>query len=171
MDMQRPPDLGKHPDSQFASDVINICRPWWFHVGGEKMEIKEFSKEHHTLSIQGKGAEIFIQTAGAVHPGTAGWLVDWRVIHKFQPFDEEVSGRRHFSSEELATALGLSEGSGKTGQAMLNQHAIDSVELGKYARWKTALNIPGIGTGNDGDPNVSVRITAEMQEAVKELLS
>lgn len=145
--------------------------PIWCHGHGAKMRVKEFNNENSTLVIAGSAAKVTIRRAQDVEPQmkNGGWFVDWEVI-QYRLGDEWVRGRRLFTDEELSGAFGLTDSSGKYGQHIINRFGADSAEQGLYIRWRNFLNIPCPGTGHDGDPNVSIHLDAEIQNAVLDLL-
>ncbi|MCX6813615.1 MAG: hypothetical protein NT078_00045, partial [Candidatus Azambacteria bacterium] len=117
------------------------------------MRVKKLDLLRHILIIGSSAARIVIRKASWVYPGAKGWFVDWEV-NQYKPYKEGVLGRSRFNDDELAAAFGLSDNSGNFGDWLIERFGADSAEQGKYIRWKTFLNIPCPGTGNDGDPNV-----------------
>lgn len=148
---------------------IRLYFPIWCHLHGSKMRVKKLNLLQHILVIGSSAAKIVIRKALWVHSGAKGWFVDWEV-NQYKPYKEGVWGRVHFTDKELAAAFGLSDDSGKFGDWLIRRFGADSAEQGKYIRWKTFLNIPCPGTGNDGDPNVSIHLDKEIQNAVRQLL-
>jgi hypothetical protein len=133
------------------------------------MLVEQFDKENQALVISGNSAKVTIRKASSVHPNAKGWFVDWEVVHN-RPYEEWVRGRSRFNDDDLEAAFGLSENSGKFGDWLIKQFGADVANQGKYIRWKKFLNIPCPGTGNDGDPNVSIHLDEEIQDTVRELL-
>lgn len=142
--------------------------PDWFHHHGLKMRLKQLNEVDHVLVIKGSAATIIIkQVDGAPFTGKE-WAVNWEVIQSMP--DEIVRGCRRFRNEELAAAFALTDKSGEFGLWIIDRFGADSAEQGKYIRWRDFLNIPCPGTGNDGDPNVSIDIDGKIQDAVLMLL-
>lgn len=141
--------------------------PTWYHHHGSKMRVEEFSKGNRLLVIAGSAASVRItRRASTVDEG---WFVEWEVVQSQQV---KVNGRVFFTSDDLRAAFGLSQGSGRFGNWLIEQFGADSASQGKYIRWRNYLNIPCPGTGHDGDPNVSIYIdNDEILDAVRQLLT
>ena len=144
--------------------------PIWYHHHGSKMFVEKLDQKKHVLVIIGSAAKVSIRKASSVYPNTKGWFVDWEVV-QCKPYEEGVRGRSQFNDEDIEAAFGLFEASGKCGDWLIERFGADAAEQGKYIRWKQFLNIPGPGTGHDGDPNVSIEIDEEIQNAVRQLLA
>lgn len=148
---------------------INLYgNPAWYHHHGEKMKVSEFDKEKRRLVIAGSAAKV---TISAATKSVRWWAIDWEVV-QLSPTGEIVTGRRVFTSKELAVAFDV-ERAKTTRHSMwlLDQYGAECAEQGKYIRWKTWLNIPCPGTSHDGDPNVSIGLKPDITAAVRELLS
>ena len=139
--------------------------PIWWHHHGFKMQVEEFNKGVHLLVIAGSAARVRITRRATTVD--EGWFVDWEVVQTQQ---EKVNGRVIFKSNDLRAAFNLSKESGRFGDWLMEQFGADSAGQGKYIRWKMFLNIPCPGTGHDGDPNVSIHLGEEIQNAVRQLL-
>lgn len=53
---------------------------------------------------------------------------------------------------------------------MIRRYGGTTADQGRFIRYNRFLNIPGPGTGHDGDSNISVEIRSEMQDAVAAFL-
>ena len=151
----------------FAESEVLLSSPIWCHHHGAKMQVVQFNQEEHRLVIAGSAAKVTIRHGSQIQEGGDVWVVDWEVTHAH---DEVVRGRRRFEKHELLAAFGLTAHSGNFGQWLLERFGADSAEQGKYIRWRHFLNIPGPGTGHDGDPNVSIHIDDGIREVVRQLL-
>jgi len=145
--------------------------PEWFHHHGMKMSVvAPSSLNKPAVTIASNAAKVIIKEAFEGRPKEKReWFVNWEVA-RFRPYDEVVRGRRVFSSEELAAAFGITTDSGDHGQWLIDRYGGESAEQELYIRYGDFLNIPCPGTGNDGDPNVSIFITDEIRDAVFNLL-
>ena len=134
------------------------------------MRVEEYDQENRRLVLKASAAEVSIIKASVTYPDTKGWIVDWEVVESVA-YDEKSSGRRHFSDIELRRAFGLVSISDGFEGWLFNKYGAEYGEQGKYIRWRRYLNIPGPGTGHDGDPNVSIEIDETIREAVKKMLA
>ncbi len=142
--------------------------PIWHHPHGTKLSVKGFDwenlSENKKLTLSSSAVEI------RIHPDSRqnGWVVEYEIQHS--P-DSWIKGQVWMSASDLRTAFGLSnECDEMSGQAILNYHGGDVAKQGKYIRYGNYLNIPGPGTGHDGDANVSICIDVPIEMAVKVLL-
>lgn len=139
--------------------------PNWCHHHGSKMRVEEFSKGNYLLVIAGSAASVRITRRAKTVDEE--WFVEWEVVQSQQA---KVNGRAFFASDDLRAAFGLSQESGEFGDWLIEQFGADSASQGKFIRWKNFLNIPCPGTGHDGDPNVSIHIDDDVQNAIRQLL-
>lgn len=144
----------------------------WCHHHGSKMYVESLDQQNRILVISGSAAKVTIRRASSVYPDIKRkeWFVDWEVV-QCAPCKEGTRGRTRFSDEDLAAAFGLSDSSGKSGDWLIQEFGAHVAEQGKYIRWGVYLNIPCPGTGNDGDPNVSIHLDDEIRNAVQQLLA
>lgn len=149
---------------------IRLYFPDWWHHHGSKMRVQELDLQGHNLVIAGSAAKVMIRVASQVHPEATGWFIEWEVV-QYQPYGEIVRGRVQVTNEELAVAFDLLYSPVTTGDWLLDRFGGDVAEQGKYIRWQRFLNIPCPGTGNDGDPNVSIELDKEIKEVVRQLLN
>ncbi|HTX86917.1 MAG TPA: hypothetical protein VMC41_02550 [Candidatus Nanoarchaeia archaeon] len=148
---------------------LKCGHPIWWHHHGQKIEVFQETKE--CLILKGSAASLTIQKAERKFPDLEDfWLIDWEVI-QCRPTEEIVKGRRLFTTENLKNAFGLTDGSGThDGGWLIKRYGADAAEQMNYIRWGNYLNIPCPGTGNDGDPNISIEIDDEIQKAIARLI-
>lgn len=139
--------------------------PVWFHIRGCKMTFRDMDLKTKSFTINSNAADLKIAQIESADSGL--WRVSW---HVQRSQSERVMGNVVFNKEDLKAAFGLSETSGVYGDRYLQIYGGDVAEQGKYIRWNTFLNIPCPGTGHDGDPNISIEIDDQMQNAVRQLL-
>lgn len=137
--------------------------PIWFHHHGTKMRVKEIDVNKQRLIIAGSAAEIRIDGADV-----NGFKVQWNVIFSY---GYGIVGVTYMKKSDLSSAFGLEDEIGTFGEWLLNRFGGTCANQEKYIRYDRYLNIPGPGTGNDGDPNVSIVVDEEMQNAVRKLFS
>ncbi len=155
MDMQRPPTLGEQQG------------PQWFHGGGG-MKLAAFDQGSRTVVISGGAAKLTVRPAQSVAPSESGWAVEWEITGNLSP--SERWGRGYLDDFDLAAAFGLSASRGEFGDSHLAKYAPDSADPGKYIRTGEFLNIPCPDTGFNNNQNVSIRITGEIQDAIREII-
>jgi len=136
--------------------------------------MKVSNQAHGILVIAGSAATVTIQKASLVFPDKEvvknDWFVNWEII-QCRPIQEISSGRRWFTIDDLRSAFGISDYSGKYARWLIDRYGAEVAEQMKYIRWHEYLNIPCPGTGNDGDPNISIEIDDEIQLAIAKLIS
>ena len=149
--------------------------PDWFHGHGFKMGIEFFDPllvPH--LIISASAAKVTIRPATSVYPDYKGhpgnWFVDWEIV-QCRPYEEGVRGRAILSAEDLSVAFSAhSSGPYANNQRNLAERfEADFMRQRAFIRRGRFLNIPGPGTGHDGDPNVSILLDEAMLIAVKQL--
>ena len=150
---------------------INLFLPDWCHLHGSKIDVEKLDLTTNQLVLSGSAAKLtIIKCSELFSKHFNEWIVDWKVV-QCVPYQEETNGRVRFSKEELEAAFMLSDKTGIFGDWIIERYGAHSAEQGKYIRWMNYLNIPCPGTGHDGDPNISIHITEEIQEAVKKLIN
>lgn len=155
----------KHPGQDLEAFMHGI--PNWCHHHGVKMRITRINLHNHEVVIAGSTAKVTITKSP--YSQFDAWFVEWEIVQS-TAYREEVRGRIRFSSDDLAEAFGLSESSGKNGGWLRDRFQADCAEQGKYIRRGDFLNIPCPGTGNDGDPNISICLDDEIKDTIRQLL-
>lgn len=103
-----------------------------------------------TLILKSNAVEV------KIHPTQGGWLVEYEIKHGPDTYSK---GAVWMSGYDLKTAFNLSDRCDETfGQGLIDSHGGDVAFQGRYIRYEKCLNIPGPGTGHDGDPNVSIYV-------------
>lgn len=156
-----PPNIRqKRPD-------YGIVGPDWWHMRGSKVRLT--SSEPRRLVVA--NAAVASVEVSPVLGEYGNWLVDWKVSHSPRTF---VHGVTDMTDIDLAAAFGLIDryvGMRGHGRELLHRNGGSSAEHHKFIRFEDYLNIPGPGTGNDGDPNVSVLLDDEIKAAARTLLN
>jgi hypothetical protein len=73
-------------------------------------------------------------------------------------------------TDTLKSAFGIHEANGYASDWLLNEFGGTCASQGKFLRYKDYLNIPGPGTGHDGDSNVSIELDRSIQTAARDLM-
>lgn len=135
--------------------------PRWHHHHSSKLLInKAKSVQGNSLILESNAVRVTIQR----DVQNKGWQIDYEIKH---PSNSWSTGRVCMMSEDLRTAFKLSDDCAAAwGQTILDEHGGSVAHQGKYIRFGRYLNIPGPGTGHDGDPNVSIYLDDEVIAAV-----
>lgn len=140
--------------------------PSWCNDHGGKMQLGAALFTRPSITIASSAAKCCIEKSEDTN--RPGWFLEYEVV-QFHPTDEKFTGRIWFSDDELAVAFGLKQSTDRKkwfGERFVASAAVQ----GKFIREGIFLNIPGPGTGNDGDPNISIHIDDEIIYAVADLL-
>lgn len=138
---------------------------WWHHNGAEMRPL--FGGEDKKIEIYSDSALLTISPNEHSRDDRDLWLVTWE-IRRLSPCG--INGKTTMSTEALCRAFALAEGTAKSSDWLLQHYGADSAEQERYIRSGDYLNIPGPGTGRDGDPNVSVLLDEDIREAVRHIL-
>ncbi len=142
-----------------TSEGIQPGFPDWFHPRGASMEV--LRQGHRFLVLASDTARI------KVSPRQSNWLVEWTVSYP----EACINGATVLPHEELRAAFGLSNYSPTLSKWMLRRWEADCASEGRFIRSGMFTNIPGPGTGHDGDPNVSIQLTDNIKLAIDNLLN
>ncbi len=145
--------------------MFGLCDgiPEWHHRHSRKMRLE---KAHaSSVTITASAAQLIVtERAGA--PEGDQWVVTWQIIFR----TGGVRGRIIMNAMELCGAFGLNDLPSE-GECWLADEDHDAVAIpGKYFRYGDYLNIPGPGTGNDDDPNISVLLSPDIKKAITEMV-
>ncbi|MEK6897657.1 MAG: hypothetical protein AABW93_03950, partial [Nanoarchaeota archaeon] len=132
-----------------------IAGPIWWHHHGTKVIVKSRVSEDKTLILGSRNAAV-VEISKCM--GREGWHVSWGI--KFGT-EEKVQGTVWMSTKNLRCAFGLlDEEDYDDSRATYLPWRNTNIERyggtcfcqGQFIRYEDFLNIPGPGTGNDGDP-------------------
>ena len=141
-----------------------LQKPDWFNRHGQKMMLVDSVLGEQLAIASPNAARLSIFRAGK-----KDWFVVW--IMQFGPFNQHVQGQLRFSPYELAAAFGLRTLDPDPRDAwMQSRWEFAAAVQGRFIMQGPYLNIPGPGTGNDGDPNISIETDPEIRNAVTMLL-
>jgi hypothetical protein len=137
--------------------------PLWFHGHGMRIAWYGFddaTAPTSTMILNSNSVKIKIRS-NAGH----GYIVEYTIT---QSPDCHNSGTIWMSKKNIEAAFGLSNTCPEFGgQWLADEYGADVAQQGQYIRYGNFLNIPGPGTGNDGDSNVSIFIDKKIQDAIK----
>lgn len=139
--------------------------PIWWHHHGAKMMLKHLDLTKRVLVLAGSSAKIRIERKRKDY-----WLVCWSITHGVAHC--RASGMSVFTTENLSAAFGLTDTRPIIGwQWLIDVYGGTCAAQFKFIRWEDFLNIPCPGTGHDGDPNISVELSEEIKDAVRQLIA
>ena len=156
--MQTMAEHKRKPDTKMCGE------PVWCHHHCGKMHLENTTPS--SLKIAGSAACLEIGSPESVR-GERHWKILWEI--RFGS-NGRVNGQVIFPDKYLRAAFGLSDEVGFGGEWMLSEYGADTAAQGWFIRYQNFLNIPGPGTGHDGNPNISIEITEEMKNAAAALL-
>jgi len=132
-----------------------------------KMKLRpSHSGRSSVIKLEGSAAELMIVKLDA-----GSWQVEWEVrqsqleVFRGRVIMKDEQLRRAFDDRPYPLDLGLSGN-----QWLFQQYECDAADQGFFIRSGDYLNIPGPGTGHDGDPNISIEIDADIRRAVRQAL-
>lgn len=138
---------------------------WWYHHGF-KLMVTNCDIPNRCVVFATNTASIrFTQRAMTVDEG---WFVDWMIRYGQQ---DQMSGRIVLSTRDLLIAFDLEVPKEAESDSVLTRRFDAEVaRQGRYIRTGPFLNIPGPGTGSDGDPNMSIYLEKSIRVAMDKLL-
>jgi len=142
--------------------------PTWFHHHGTKISYIGFDNQgspERIMLLESSAVEIRIHRRGR---SENAYIVEYRITQSPDSFNY---CHICMSKKNLEEAFGLSNTCPEFGgQWLADEYGADVAQQGQYIRYGKFLNIPGPGTGNDGDPNVSILVDEKMQKVIREIL-
>jgi hypothetical protein len=143
-----------------------VLTPVWWNQRGAHMRLDRVDPTRLVIQNESKTAQL------TINPTLDKWRVSLRLQHG--P-GWQMATTLLLSTEEVRAAFALSN-TPTEGTAAL-QHICkfsggecDTGEFGKFVRWDYFLNLPCAGTGEDGDPNLSLYLSPEIVAAVDQFL-
>jgi|CXWL01.1.fsa_nt_gi hypothetical protein len=132
-------------------------QPAWFHHNGRRLVVEGAIPSQNMLVLVDGTYRNAAQVVICVSKNRrSGILVKWTVPHRDNGLD---SGRRFYTRDNFEKLFGLTND-------VPDQYEI----LGAGVREGPWLNIPAKGSGQDGDPNISIVLPEETKEAIREFL-
>jgi hypothetical protein len=142
---------------------VAMGMPRWCHHHASRLRIVK--KSPRSLELGSNAASLKIHE---IRPegGERFWMVEWEL--RFRAL-QTVCGSRIFSEQVLSAAFGITDEIIYTSDEMAEEYGADAMYQGHFIRRGDYLNIPGPGTGHDGDPNISIEVDPQIRCAVLEL--
>ncbi len=137
--------------------------PVWCHHHCLKMTLVEAS-EHKIVICSDENPSS--AAASIVIERVFGHDELFSIQYQLRHSDSSVTGRIEMRSEFLRSAFGVADIVGESSAWLLENFGGDAAHQGSFIRYKNYLNIPGPGTGHDGDANISARIDEKMTTVI-----
>jgi len=143
--------------------------PNWHHHHSSKMTPGKIlrSMVSRSVKIEGSAAILIIASRWP----ESGWTIEYQVNFSGDSF---VTGKIILTEQQFEVAFGISNlyesYKNELSQWLLDSYGGEVACQGKFIRHKSFLNIPGPGTGHDGDPNISIFLSEEIRTTIKKLL-
>ncbi len=168
--------VGEFFENKFKKKNVYFPFPAWWHIHGMKFRVKEYNAKEKRLSLKASATFLTIQPHIRYDKSKDelrqdGWTVIWKVIYSI-PSGCYVQGQTWFSYHDLRLAFDPEADINDLFDWYERFSPISAASQGRFIRYKNYLNIPGPGTGHDGDANVSIDLTDPViVDSVKELLN
>jgi hypothetical protein len=140
--------------------------PNWFNPHGLKMSLGDYpicQVTHENEVLVGSNVARLQIRPSMVNQGK--YQVLWQINHGPGEF---VQGQVQLTKGELEEAFELCPNPPRN---VFAEHInVDAAIQGHYVRKNRWLTIPAPGPGFDGDPNISIFVTDDLQDAVRKLI-
>lgn len=139
--------------------------PNWFNPHGLKMSLGDYpicQAHENEVMVGSNAAHLRIRLSMIIE---GKYQVIWMITHGPGEF---VQGQVQLSKYELEEAFDLCPSPPRNMFSEFNN--LDVGIQGHYVRKNRWLSIPALGNGFDGDPNISVFVTDDLQDAVRKLI-
>lgn len=148
--------------------LVGDLYPKWYHPRGDKVRVENLDMRRHVLELGSRAVQVRITRM--VSTSNERWIVEWKI--RFSQRLDYSQGRLVMSRQLLRRIFGL-DGNGEQERStwLLDRYGADAGEPGFFLRWGDYVNIPGPGTGHDGDANVSIEIYPFLTDCLTVLLA
>lgn len=139
--------------------------PRWWHSHGNKLRLTDgIARQWQT--IESSAAKLIVTRYKSV------WRLQWQISHA----GAKSQGEATVSTIGLKLMFGLQVSRKDLATSMPCHWMVEDygAEFGSqrlFIRWGRYLNLPHPGTRHDGDPNLSLYVTEEIQEAIWALIN
>ena len=140
--------------------------PIWHHHHSSKLSPGEILRSllNKSVKIEASAATLIIASRWP----NIGWTIEYKIEFSSNSF---VMGKIILTGPQLEVAFGISNSyDNQVGQWLLDLYGGEVACQGKFIRHQSFLNIPGPGTGHDGDPNISIFLSEEIKSTIRKLL-
>ena len=149
---------------------MDIGQPSWCHHHSMKMAFDSRASDSRSLVIKNNAAKLTVARIEPFRPTSLeNWRLSWEIF-RCKPTEEVVRGSVLLSDQDLCVAFGLGRFQNyRSSNWLVRNYGAQAAEQGKFIRSEEWLNVPGPGTGHDGDPNISVEVSLEMKKEILNL--
>lgn len=138
-----------------------VVYPDWFYRGGAEMNL-DMNSHNIYVKFKNKSGEVELTIQKNDQPShKKNHQLKWKVWWVKKSDYSLREGYDLWTDYDLKLAFDLISGRSAKNTADVS---------GKFYRKGRCLNIPGMGTGQDGDANVSILVTSEIKKAIQEIL-
>lgn len=148
--------------------------PGWWNPQGHAIKVGTsgtvLTGEKADLALQSKESlDAFIKIRQVYSRDK--YTLAWRVNHSGGFDTPYTAGSIEVNSNDLKLMFAFLDGAEEGSAWMLRQYGGTAAVQGKFLRHNRYLNIPGPGTGEDGDANISIFVSDEIMMAVRDMLA
>lgn len=136
--------------------------PRWWNPNGAKMEVKH--ADGRVVMLANNAASVAIRPVRDTHDQPA-YRIEWNLR---QLGRDKFLGYLTFPEGYLTAAFAVAAW-GRF--SAIGRYKATDAHPGYFIRTGSHLNIPGPGTGRDGDPNVSILLTDPVRAAIGQFLT
>lgn len=135
--------------------------PTWFNIHGSGMWQCQENVPGNQLVIAGHAAKVIIEKEGQAY------RVFWEITHH----GGSIVGNIFMFRPTLEAAFGLTDSiQFADSEWLIDEYGATTAAYRAFIRFGDYLNMPGPGTGHDGDPNISIKIDNGIRQAVGALV-
>jgi len=142
-------------------------RPAWWHPKGAFMRVHHVVSQPHKRELFIKGASDSFWLNITSQAGAATWYLQWQLYHEWA---QQVTGKVRLATGELCLAFALQELPLEQ-DPLISRYRQWVCRPGCFFRLADFLNIPCRGTGQNGDPNMSLLLTPEIKTHLANLIA
>lgn len=148
--------------------------PQWYHRHGCKIELGNMVMDPPSVTLESSAASLVVSLMPNVPGDTRRlWKIEWSIIHGLMPTGKVRGELTQVTDSQLKAAFGIIENPKTESHSrwLLDRYGGDWALQGFAIRQGCHLNIPCPGTGNDGDPNISICIDDDVKATIVKLFS
>lgn len=141
---------------------LSLLAPAWWHANGAQIAVLETGPDYLHLGF-GTAHLLIARQLGR-------YSMTWELSHVSGDQTSYSQGIRWFTADMIRQAFGL-VGAGGGYLIRPGDFLADAYVAGHFIRSREYLNIPSPGNGQLFDPNLSVLLTSNIQDALRDFLA